>query len=202
MSKHSGKEWKKPTRDPTGIKDEGKGLETSTTYCSGHVLQQTWQLPWCFVRAVPLSWDVLHALTAPPGFHPSGEAHARNAILLSPVMSEHETAVWVFDSPGSDSSEMVSLHLVQRERVWAWAAMTDWNIKHLNSILEYLRPGGGLDILNTATKNMHLMRVIPMSPSKWQMAWKAKRDAELWRGCLLKNCTLLIPSGQYGRGWG
>lgn len=118
------------SRHPTGIKDEGKGLETSITYRSGHVLQQTWQLPCCLVRAVPLSWYVLHALTAPPGLRPSGEAHAGNAMLLILVMLECETALclsWAFDSPGSDISEMLSLHPVQKENSINLCCHADWS---------------------------------------------------------------------------
>lgn len=67
---------------------------------------------------MPLSWYVLHALSTPTGFDPSGESHAGNARLLILMMLECETAVclsWAFVSLGSDISEILSLHLMQKE---------------------------------------------------------------------------------------
>lgn len=64
---------RKASRHPTGIKDEGKGLETNITYAASHVSEQTWQLPCCFVRAVPSPQRVLHALSTPTGVSPSGD---------------------------------------------------------------------------------------------------------------------------------
>lgn len=54
--------------------------------------------------------------------------------------------------------------------------------------MECTKPDGGLDKLNAATKS-HAFNASngSVTKGKWQLAWKAKREVELWRGCLLKE---------------
>lgn len=194
----------KTSRYPTGTEDYRKGSETSIAYSSSHVFQWIWQLPCCFLRAVHLSWYVLHALSTPTGFNPPGESHAGNAILVIFVMLECEAAVclsWAFDSWGSSISEVLSSHLMQKEKSRSLHCSTGYSPKHLThltSTSEYINPNTKkhLGKLNAETKNMDVMQLIPV--------WQKINDSMLGRQKEPEICVgdMLTPPGPQGRDWG